>query len=577
MADFIPSAEDFLSYLNKPGEVVSITGYNFKGHIHVNPENFKCAGIEFRECNIGGLFFEDIKVGVYLTFTNCTFPRLSFKNVYVDKGNTELTYGANVISINRCVVSEFLLIRNCLVNGNVGIYNSELNEFGVAHLSAAELSLQAVMIKSFIELLGNKLKNSITFLGCTVEDTLLCQRNNTGIHFHGSVFKETCTVEENDNIGALHIINCEFESQFIIERSRFIDELRISKSHFKKFCEIFFVEQAEGVGDISILSSSFDEGIKINGRDNHEKIEYAIKRLKIRFSNQLSGVVEICNCSVLNFHITGTNSNASLIVKNVSMANLCLVDFSNQSNVQFMHCQSIGNASDSRVSILNSYLGKAQFFNFDFDTFLSVNINNSFLSEIITSNVDWFDFRKLNKEGNFKRNFGFRKGTIGEKAALFYQYGVGKEVYRQLKVATEKHGNRTDALIFQQLEMKYYEGQLKYSKKKLTLDRIILWTNNSNSHGQNWLKPIGLAVITTAVFYFLIVSSALPDGANLGCTLRSEGRLFFQMFNPVRSLDKTISTENVTPLTEFLDLIHRILISYFIFQTVSAFRKYTKS
>jgi len=150
----------------------------------------------------------------------------------------------------------------------------------------------------------------------------------------------------------------------------------------------------------------------------------------------------------------------------------------------------------------------------------------------------------------------------------------------------EKQGDRIQSLEFKQYEMIAYRNALNLSKGKIG-ERLIMWVNRSNSYGQNWWKPVLWAIGITALFYFLITTAQSPDingvefsrnGANrLWSTLWKNLGVFFQMLNPVHLIDKmSEGAQEINKMTYFLDYLYRIIISYLIFQTISAFRKYVK-
>ena len=124
--------------------------------------------------------------------------------------------------------------------------------------------------------------------------------------------------------------------------------------------------------------------------------------------------------------------------------------------------------------------------------------------------------------------------------------------------------------------MTAYREELKHKKEKNLEDQFTMFVNQSNDYGQSWLLPSILAVTITFMFYcFLII---LVEPASTGFVFYEYSYVFFNLFNPLHTLDKLFPETNIPfslPVNA-LDFIYKIVISYLIFQTVSAFRKHIK-
>ncbi len=115
----------------------------------------------------------------------------------------------------------------------------------------------------------------------------------------------------------------------------------------------------------------------------------------------------------------------------------------------------------------------------------------------------------------------------------------------------------------------------------------MLLLGNTNDFGQNWLKPFKYLLLSTAFFYCLIISSTFThidftfnpkiwvnpfkyilDANNL--------RVFPQLLNPTFSIFKIKQFEliDISFWAYLFDLLHKIILSFFIYQLITAFRKY---
>jgi hypothetical protein len=266
-----------------------------------------------------------------------------------------------------------------------------------------------------------------------------------------------------------------------------------------------------------------------------------------------------------------------------------------------------------------------QFFDFSFKSFKEIKIKNTYLSEIVPTNVEWFEDHQL-AEIELKQK---------------------RELYRQLKLATEKQSDRVSALHFQAEEMTVHKKIISNEKEprntkinpfntmwlivnilwlffnfdcinfpkvlnysihfvwlsvnvgwlfvnkpfslinnKNLNDNFSLWTGKTNDFGQNWIKPTFLAFISTLVFYVFVIIAYSPniqlalcqhEWNNFFSELYEHSKILAQMFNPTFS-SKAILNESYTSAWAYVLLeIHRIFLGFFIFQTINAFRKFFKA
>jgi len=248
--------------------------------------------------------------------------------------------------------------------------------------------------------------------------------------------------------------------------------------------------------------------------------------------------------------------------------------FNNYSTLSLISIKAFN--SNSELSITHSNIGRTHFFNAFLDTFDKVEIFNSILTEIVIANVKWFEDKKLNS-------------TIIVSSE---DYTNKKEIYRQIKCALEKQGDRIASLRFKALEMSAFKNEsfskVKCYKKIFGIDRFILWIGQTNNFGQNWLKPVLFAIGFTLFFYFLIVVgisdklsySLNPNKASFQITwneLMYYCNIIPQLMNPTNTLSKILPENTVLSFCVNLwDYLLKIFLAFFIFQIISAFRKYMK-
>ncbi len=295
-----------------------------------------------------------------------------------------------------------------------------------------------------------------------------------------------------------------------------------------------------------------------------------IDTLDIFCSKNLSGKIAFNKFNIDDAHITGTNFDTPLIFDDLTFSNLGFDYFTNESSLQLIDVRSSEN-KPTKLKIENTHMGKAQFLSTNFRTFTLVTIENVNLTQISSSLVTWFEMKQLDPNVNGSQDF----------------YKKRRELFRQLKYAMEQQGDRIQSLVFKQYEMISYRREINSFPVHTLGERFIMCVNRSNDYGQNWWRPVLLTLGFTAIFYYFITIIQSPQIgsleisrqgiANLSCSLSKNFGVFFQMMNPAHPTD-IISEGNkeIYRTSNFLDFIYRIILSYLIFQTISAFRKYVK-
>ena len=294
----------------------------------------------------------------------------------------------------------------------------------------------------------------------------------------------------------------------------------------------------------------------------------------INTSKQLEGALYFNSTNIVKAKISGDNYNSNIVFNHSNFNELIFDFFYNYSTLSIISAKSFG--ENSSLTMAHSNLGKTHLFNVFLNTFDKISIYNSVLTEIITANVKWFEDNRLNPE-------------ISVSQHTFEQR---KEIYRQLKFALEKQGNRISSLRFKALEMKTFKQEtfikVKWYKRIFSVDRFVLWLGQTNNFGLNWFKPVLLAIGFSLFFHFLIIvgiSDELSYSFNFSCqslettwkTYRENLSSLPQLMNPTHLLSRIYpNNTNLTFDVHLLDYLLKLILAFFIFQTVSAFRKYVK-
>jgi|GEM_PF-2301565 hypothetical protein len=592
MATRVISAIEFIQELNnlETGGEAIISDFEVHGIVTINPENFKGRQINIFSCKfidrLGFIHVDNLGISI----EGCEIGALSFIHDTIREGENELL-GEGFIVLYNTKINGRLIFNECNVVNGIRIYGkSEIESLEIFKTSLKNFNIGGSEINSNLIITESEFTSEFTLAEVTIGHRAIITRTRFGrMAFNKST------------IASLEMGGCTTKSEFVFLRTTVIGDVTIFgirnfsdsispsftiiDSLFKKNIEITCIENTppNGFQNIHIRASQFENGLTIKGWKNLS----TIANVNINCSRQLTGEISLQNFIITDTQIKGINSDASIIFDNVQFVKLSLSNFTNNGNLQFINISPI-DSPDTKLLIENSHLGKTQFASTNLANFSSILIENSNLTDISASTTKWFSLTQLRANWPKKKWFKtFRMAVpVSMRALYLHHCRQQRELFRQLKFAMEKQGDRIQSLEFKQYEMIAYRNALNLSKGKIG-ERLIMWVNRSNSYGQNWWKPVLWAIGITALFYFLITTAQSPDingvefsrnGANrLWSTLWKNLGVFFQMLNPVHLIDKmSEGAQEINKMTYFLDYLYRIIISYLIFQTISAFRKYVK-
>lgn len=78
------------------------------------------------------------------------------------------------------------------------------------------------------------------------------------------------------------------------------------------------------------------------------------------------------------------------------------------------------------------------------------------------------------------------------------------QVVQQIKTVMEKVGDKDLSKYFRQQELRLTYKKISLFKKSECEEKVTLWLNFSNNHGQSWLKPVLLAFFATGPIIFTL-------------------------------------------------------------------------
>ncbi|NOQ72472.1 MAG: hypothetical protein GQ574_10750 [Crocinitomix sp.] len=150
------------------------------------------------------------------------------------------------------------------------------------------------------------------------------------------------------------------------------------------------------------------------------------------------------------------------------------------------------------------------------------------------------------------------------------------EAYREYKLMMSKAKNKPDEIFFKSKEYNSKYRQLSWFGRGFS-DKLILFLNRiSNNHGRYWIVPIIWLFVLGIVFFIGLYNntSFAENSSHVSYTTADKFGFYLRFLNPTHKLDMFGEESYLSVYAVIYDWAFRIISSYLIFQTISAFRKY---
>lgn len=450
-----------------------------------------------------------------------------------------------------------------------------------------EIVIESGLFVSLFNISGGEFQNGFTIYGgCFLDEFFISNGIFIGnFEIIGGIFFKYFNITDAVFQGNFEIGNGIFLNCFEIWGGTFNRYLKIYGGTFKASLNLYGGEFSESLiiceGQLNKLHIQNSNIKKIEIRD----LEVFIQEIEIR--SEIQNEISINSAQINKLLICKRiKSSGNLYLKKLSLNQLSFESFENEGRISITDVRSGGvlkkdlktgtiieTPAPSTFQILNSDMGSISFFNMDFDSFDTIIIKDSKLNEIKTINkhLPTSEEKKIYANESKEQNSHFLE-----------------KLYNHLYFAMQKQGNRTQ-------EIKYYAEYLEFHRKnkleKLKGTALIhkifkqdwytplsLWLHKStSSYGTNWLRAFLCIIGVGAVTYFAYAVS-LPEikfgfryftNNNLSFHIR----YFFEFLLPVHKMT-LIDHTNPTGLSALIDTLGRIFISFLIYQTIAAFRRF---
>ncbi len=440
--------------------------------------------------------------------------------------------------------------------------------------------------------------------GQNLEEISIYLQDNNIENTNISVFQRDIEVELKNNVLKTFFIKETKQLSFIISNNNALDKVTLVDVNNVQFNGLYESPigklELNGCG-ISQFTNYLERGDEDYFEDNrigeiHLNSCTALKKINLDIPRPLKLYIEECKFDqpflissiYKDIHITPTyvsigdkNSGDILIehfniylsfwgtnfsnitIKRSGINALEFETFVNHGKINFIDSKTAlpnfvkANSDTNYLTAKDSILDNINFHFFDLNTFRHIQfINTNILGMKL--------FHYPIKLANYSENLNLLPCLVDER-----DFNINaKFAYNQFRLLAERNGDTDKSVEYRALELNY----LRRTKSN-EADRMLLLLNEiSNWHGRNWLLGVFFTLIAGMISFVAYQASlhmfAFCDLNWLGDYIR------YIATYPKLQLDGY--TENANFLTDIARLFGIIFMGYGIFQTISAFRKYSR-
>jgi len=281
-----------------------------------------------------------------------------------------------------------------------------------------------------------------------------------------------------------------------------------------------------------------------------------------------------------NFEISNLRNpqNAELNIGDCHFNTYILSNFRNIGKFKLYKINVFGSEKGNLFQIDNTSIGDTDFQAICLTSFKIVRLFDNIFSNIHYTNMQW----KESVEVGQYHDSGITQ--IAKK----------RDTYRVLKNVAHDNNDQQQALIFYTKEMQHHKALTLESRchkkdfKRFFVKDILCSHNNgwlkdgraqdiltlffnekTNNFGLDWWQPIKLIIISSVIFYYFFLLSLDVGDTSI------YWKNIFEFINPTHSIE-FIAKGKWTAYSYSIDFIYRIFEGTLIYQTVVAFRKFSK-
>ena len=289
--------------------------------------------------------------------------------------------------------------------------------------------------------------------------------------------------------------------------------------------------------------------------------------VRIKYSIEIDKVETKIINSFLNSLTLSGYCNGKIAIENTKIEHWYLHDFSSQDEIAFFNISPLKKPSkNGKIEFRMCNLDKARFDNIIFSEY---SIISFYKTKIGKANFTSCSFPTTYT--SFEKFKSLENVHYPEKQSDNY-YKDQYEVFLQLKQALESTGNFYESQKLQAIS----NDALKKINDVSIWDKSILWINSkSNNHGLSIKRPLLFFIFFSITFYILYLLSIgrIFNSKEIDFTLVG---YYFSFIDLTHRSDFLVSKNEFNFWSLTLDSINKIIVGFFIYQFIAAFRKYGK-
>lgn len=434
----------------------------------------------------------------------------------------------------------------------------------------------------------------IQFVACVIEDFQIEEilSKNISISFFSSILSGRL---ESNQLNSLSINNCICKSLFLINLENVnisYTEGNVFPKYWKKvlnsvssdFLTLISETQSFHVSDVKNLVfkttevSDVKRGLNRRGYQKFDiyRIGYYLTaeqkelfriNLSIKLTQDVQNQSTKISDSYLNSLSLSGRSEGTISIDSTKINSWYISGFFSTGEASFYNIQPLSENEENIIGIHKSNLDGVWFDNVDFDRYKRISIYRTKLAMTIFTSCNFPD-----KYSSFERFTPIENVHYPERKSKNHhkdQY----EIFLQLKKALEATGNYFES---QKLQAIAHDALSKINSIS-TWDKFILNTNSfSNNHGLSIKRPLGWFFLLSIFFYlaYLFSLGKLFNSAPIDYNLIGYYFSFIDLTHRPNFLVEK-GEFNVFSLT--FDYVGKVVVGFFIYQFIAAFRKYGKN
>lgn len=430
----------------------------------------------------------------------------------------------------------------------------------------------------------------LKFEACTFETLLFAglESEDAVIEFKSCVFKSNQTIFLNLKCFSLSFENCTFE-EVNVQASTFIDlsfsENKAKLTHINTCkSEDIVIGNEHGIIEKLILYATEAQEIEIFSQHTIDAL--VLRKIKkatiigdfknvtfdsnecelIRFGTFRSTAETIFSSHIGSFEAVSLNFPGHLSIQNARIEKFTLIDVSSSGGSISLNGVSINKCDISECSITKMYWNQVHFNG-------ELSIDNSDLSGLRMAHVKWPRGKRVSDsflEDPIGLSYRWRKEDDKYDASDLIDLQNERDLYRQLKAACHANHNHIEALDFYRNEMRLYWKEILINGGVPNTDCLLIFLNRwVSDFGQSWLLPLCWLLVMNLLFYLWLIHFNLDFS---GKSFSHGCEQYVELLNPVHKKPYYIDSGGEA----FIDLLSRVLNSFFIYHFIRATRKFAK-